>query len=93
MSFHTTVDVAGLKAARPDINGWARWGAEHGGPLEGNRQMGGEGEEDLQEVIGLDDVVLAQFEELARAAGMGILEFLVTIGIAEIERRSGGAAG
>lgn len=85
MSFHTTIDVAGLKAARQEIESWAKW--KQWAALEGNPQLSGEYEDDPVELVGIDEVVMSQFEELARANGVGIIEFLVTLGMEEIERR------
>ena len=93
-NLHTVLDVQGLQAARAQINAWARWNPEHGGPVEGNRQLGVEGEDSPAEVVGLDDGVALEFEQAARAAGFGLIEWLISCGIAELDsHRSDGAAG
>lgn len=84
---HTTLDVAGLAAARQEINAWAGWAGGPGAGPEGNQQLGIENEDDPVEVVGLDEGIALQFEQAARAAGYGLIEFLISCGMAEIERR------
>ena len=84
---HTVLDVQGLAAARAEINAWAGWAGGPGLPIEGNPQLGVEGLDDPAEVVGLDAGVALEFEQAAKAAGYGMLEWLVSCGMAEIERR------
>ena len=76
------------------VNSWARWSAEHGGPAGGNGQLGVESDDSPAEVVGLDAGVALEFEQAARSAGFGLIEFLISCGIAELDgRRSDGDAG
>ena len=62
-----------------EINAWAGWAGGPGLPIEGNPQLGIENEDDPAEVVGLDAGVALEFEQAAKAAGYGMLEWLVTL--------------